>query len=48
MLRLVTVSSVTNAQEETNPTISELLTDHRFLLKSPNDWLERKPSDFKT
>ena len=39
MLLLVTVSSVTNAQEETNLKLSgELLTDQRFLLKSPNDW----------
>ena len=39
VLLLVTVSSVTNAQEENNLKLSgELLTDQRFLLESPNDW----------
>jgi len=39
ILLLVTVSSITNAQEENNIKLSgELLTDQRFLLKSPNDW----------
>jgi hypothetical protein len=39
ILLLVTVSSVTNAQEENRLKLSgELLTDQRFLLESPNDW----------
>jgi len=39
ILLLVTVSIVTNAQEENSLKLSgELLTDQRFLLKSPNDW----------
>jgi len=39
VLILVTVSSVTNAQEANRLKLSgEFLTDERFLLKSPNDW----------
>ena len=39
ILLLVAISSVTNAQEENKLKLSgELLTDERFLLKSPNDW----------
>jgi hypothetical protein len=39
MLLLVTISSITHAQEANNLKLSgELFTDQRFLLKSPNDW----------
>lgn len=39
ILLLVAISSLTYAQEENNLKLSgELLTDQRFLLKSPNNW----------
>ncbi len=39
MLLLVSVSSITNAQEDNSLKLSgELLTDERFLLKEKNDW----------
>jgi hypothetical protein len=40
MLLLVAVSSITNAQEDNSLKLSgELLTDERFLLEAPNDWV---------
>jgi len=39
MLLLVSVSSITNAQEDNSLKLSgELLTDERFLFKEKNDW----------
>jgi hypothetical protein len=48
ILLLVTVSSITNAQEENSLKLSgELLTDQRFLLESPNDWAWKENGKLK-
>jgi hypothetical protein len=48
MLLLVTVSSITNAQEENSLKLSgDILTDQRLLLKTLQLGMERKPVEFK-